>query len=279
MAEPAIEVDDLTVRFGGVSALDHVSLRVETGGLSAIIGPNGAGKTTLFNCLTGFYRPTTGTLRVQGHEVAGMRPSRIAALGVARTFQNLAVYQGLTVLDHILVGQYRQGRAGFVRSMVRTPAVLREEREVRRFAEEVLEMMEISRLRDSLVVELSYGMQKRVELGRAIAQRPKLLLLDEPMAGMSSSEKQELSQIVRTVCAELDLTTVLIEHDVDVVMSLAASVSVLDFGRLVTQGSPEEVRADPRVIAAYLGKPASDVATAEVVAALTAPGPAPPAGA
>jgi branched-chain amino acid transport system ATP-binding protein len=254
----AIEVLDLTVQFGGVKALDTVSLTVPSQRLTAIIGPNGAGKTTLFNCLTGFYRPTSGRVVVAGHDVSKMRPRQIAAIGVARTFQNLAIYRGLTVLDHILVGQFRHGRAGFLRSMLSTPLAVREEKEFRRFAEELLEMLDVSRLRDSLVVELPYGVQKRVELGRAIAQRPDVLLLDEPMAGMSLNEKQELSEIIRSITSELDLTTVLIEHDVNVVMSLADSVAVLDFGRLVIHGAPDEVRNDSRVISAYLGRPVGD---------------------
>lgn len=250
---PALQVEGLTLRFGGVTALDDVSFAVREGGLSALIGPNGAGKTSMFNCLSGIYRPAAGTVRLAGRDVTGMRPFRIARSGLARTFQTPTLFDGLTVVQNVLTGRYRHGRGGLVAGMLRLPHVIDDEVRQREHVEEILELLDIARYRHSDVAELSYGLRKRVELGRALAQRPSVLLLDEPMAGMSAEEKHDMSTFIRTGQAETGCTVVLIEHDMTVVMDLAEHVVVLDFGCKIGDGTPAEVRADEAVIAAYLG--------------------------
>jgi branched-chain amino acid transport system ATP-binding protein len=249
----AIAVDDVTLRFGGVTALDGVSFEVAEGSLTALIGPNGAGKTSMFNCLSGIYRPTSGRVAVFGHDVTREAPQRIARLGVARTFQSPALFSGLTVLENLMAARHLHGRAGVVAGMLGLARVTREEIRHRERAEEVLELLEISRLRHAAIGELSYGMRKRVELGRALTQDPRVLLLDEPMAGMTLDEKEDLCAFILAARDALGMTLVLIEHDMGVVMDLAERVVVLDFGGKIGDGAPDEIRRDPAVIAAYLG--------------------------
>ena len=250
---PVLEVRDLTLRFGGVTALTGVSFDVARGGLTAVIGPNGAGKTSLFNCISGFYRPTSGTIAFDGHDITTLSGHRVPRLGIARTFQTPGVFNGSTVLDNLLVGRYRHGVGGVVAGALRLPHVQRDERRQRERAEDVLELLGMARHRETLARDLPYGLRKRLDLGRALAMEPALLLLDEPMAGMTAEEKAEMSLLMAHARRALGTTLLLVEHDMGVVMSSATHVVVLDFGRKIADGTAEEVRRSPEVIAAYLG--------------------------
>jgi branched-chain amino acid transport system ATP-binding protein len=260
----AIEIDALTLRFGGVTALDDVSFQVASNSLTALIGPNGAGKTSLFNCLSGIYKPTSGTISVGGQAINGLKQHKIARMGVARTFQTPALFAGLTVLENLMTGRYLQGKAGMIAGMLRLPNVVADEVRQRERVEEILELLEIAEHRNADVEGLPYGLQKRIELGRALAQDPQVLLLDEPMAGMTVDEKEDMSAFILASREALGSTVVLIEHDMGVVMDLAEHVVVLDFGRKIGDGTPAEVRANPAVVAAYLGE--EDPAPVEGVA-------------
>jgi branched-chain amino acid transport system ATP-binding protein len=252
-----LEVRDLTLRFGGVTALEDVSFDVPAGGLTAVIGPNGAGKTSLFNCISGFYRPTSGTLMFGGRDITRLGGHRIPGLGIVRTFQAPGVFDGASVLDNLLVGRYLHGSIGVVAGALRLPRARREERRQRERAEDVLELLGMARFRDTLARDLPYGLRKRLDFGRALAQEPKLLLLDEPMAGMTGEEKADMSQLMEHARRALGATLVLVEHDMGVVMSSATHVVVLDFGRKIADGTAEEVQQSPAVIAAYLGAEAA----------------------
>jgi branched-chain amino acid transport system ATP-binding protein len=263
---PALEIDGLTIRFGGVTALDNVSFSVVPGSLTALIGPNGAGKTSLFNCISGIYKPTSGRVRLNGEDITGLAQHKRARRGMARTFQSPALFKGLTVLENMMAGRYLHGRGGMVAGMLRLPFVVNDEIRQRRRVEEILELLEISQLRHHSVTDLPYGLQKRVELGRALAQDPTILFLDEPMAGMTVDEKEDMSAFILASRDALENTVVLIEHDMGVVMDLAEHIVVLDFGRKIGDGTPAEVRRNEQVITAYLG--ADSASEASVAAAL-----------
>jgi branched-chain amino acid transport system ATP-binding protein len=254
----ALEIEGLTLRFGGVTALDGVSFSVGEGGMTALIGPNGAGKTSLFNCLSGIYRPSAGRIALGDHDLVRLPQHRIARLGLARTFQTPALFPGLSVLENLMTGRYRHGRGGMIAGMLRLPGVVRDEVRQRERVEEILELLEIAQHRNAAVADLPYGLQKRVELGRALAQDPSVLLLDEPMAGMSVDEKEDMSAFILASRDALNSTVLLIEHDMGVVMDLAEHIVVLDFGRKIGDGPPDDIRRNPQVIAAYLGAEAED---------------------
>ncbi|RJL36028.1 ABC transporter ATP-binding protein [Bailinhaonella thermotolerans] len=250
---PRLEVRDVTVRFAGVTALDGVGFTVEPGSLHAVIGPNGAGKSTCFNVLSGLCRPASGSVRLGGTELVGLPPHRIAALGVARTFQNIALSPHLTAAGNLMLARHRLTRAGFLACGLRLPSARREER---RHAARVREIAEFTGVAAHLATPaglLPYGVRKRLELARALCLEPAVLLLDEPVAGMNGGERREMARTIQRVRAGLGVSVLLVEHDMDLVARLADEVTVLDFGRRIAGGTPEEIQRHPDVVRAYLG--------------------------
>jgi branched-chain amino acid transport system ATP-binding protein len=251
--EPLLRVDDITVRFGAVQALSDVSVDVYRGEIVAIIGPNGAGKTTLINVISGFYHPQKGRILFEGKDRTQLKPYDVAALGVARTFQNVALFKGMTVLDNIMTGRLLKMRGHFLLDAIYWGPARRQELEHRAAVERVIDFLEIQAIRKTPAGRLPYGLQKRVELARALAAEPQLLLLDEPMAGMNVEEKEDMSRFILDVHDEFGTTIALIEHDMSVVMDISDRVVALDYGRKIADGPPEVVRKDQVVIDAYLG--------------------------
>jgi len=255
--DPVARLDDVHLSFAGVKAVNGVSFEVNPGELFAIIGPNGAGKTSLFNVLSGVYRPQQGSVEFLGQNILGKRPHRIAGMGLARTFQNIALFEHLTVLDNLMLGRHQHIRYGFPAAFVWRGRARSQELVHRRFVEEIVDFLELEQWRALPVGLLPYGVQKRVELGRALAMEPKLLLLDEPVAGLNLEETEDTARYILDIRDELNVPIIMVEHDMGLVMDLADRVMVVDFGTAITTGPPEEVQRHPDVVRAYLGEDVS----------------------
>lgn len=248
-----LTVSNVTLAFGGIKALTDVNLEIEQNSITSVIGPNGAGKTSLLNCVSGFYHPTSGSIQYQNHPITQAKPHTIAKLGIARAFQNIELFSGLSVLDNLMLARHSHLKYNFFNALFYWGKASRVEAENRQHVEEVIDFMELEPYRKKLVGNLSYGVQKRVEVARALTMSPQLLLLDEPMAGMNVEEKEDMVRFITDIRTEKQITVVLIEHDLGVVMDISDQVYVLDFGLLIGKGTPTEIAKNPKVIEAYIG--------------------------
>ncbi len=251
---PLLTVEDISVRFAGVKALTDVSLQVWPGELFAVIGPNGAGKTSLFNVLSRVYQPVTGRVTFDGHDLLRLKPHQVARVGIARTFQNLGQFPTMTVLDYLLLGRHTRMRGGILLGGIYLGPTRSEEKRNRAYCQHLLDLLGLQRMQNHALGSLPYGLQKRADIARALALQPKLLLLDEPVAGMSLEETEDIAAVILDIKEQLGVTQVLVEHDMALVMGIADRVLVLDFGRVIAQGTPSVVQANPDVIKAYLGE-------------------------
>ena len=250
---PVLEVRGLTQRFGGLTAVNDFNVKLMPGELSGLIGPNGAGKTTVFNLVSGFYQPTEGQILVNGVPTAGLKPHKVTALGAARTFQNIRLWNDMTVLDNIRVAQHSQLGYGFFHAITRSKRYQAREEQITKEAEELLDVFDLKRFADELPKNLPYGTQRKLEIARALSSHPKLLLLDEPAAGLNSADAKDLIRLIRWIHDTFDVTIWMIEHHMDVMMELATQIKVIDFGETIADGNPELIRNHPAVMTAYLG--------------------------
>jgi branched-chain amino acid transport system ATP-binding protein len=250
---PVLEINGLTQRFGGLTAVDNFNVKLLPGKLTGLIGPNGAGKTTVFNLASGFYQPSEGEILVGGRPTAGLKPHKVTALGIARTFQNIRLWNDMTVLDNIRVAQHYWLGYGFFHSVIRTKRYKQREEEIEQEAQKLLEVFDLQRFKDEFPKNLPYGTQRKLEIARALSTHPKLLLLDEPAAGLNSHDVKDLIRLIRWIYDNFDVSIWMIEHHMDVVMELCSHIKVIDFGQTIAEGTPEEIRNHPAVITAYLG--------------------------
>ena len=257
--DPLLKIDNVSLSFGGVNALMGVSLEVQKGDIFSLIGPNGAGKSSMFNSISGLYHPQRGKIYFKGQDITSMPPYKITALGIARTFQNIELFKGMTVLDNLMLGRHILMKTGLLSGGIFFGKAQREELAHRKVVEEIIDFLEIEHIRKKQVAMLPYGLQKRLELGRALALEPELLIIDEPMAGMNLEETEDMARFILDINQERQITVFLIEHDMGVVMDITDRVAVLDFGELLATGTPDEVQQNPLVVKAYLGDEDTDL--------------------
>lgn len=249
-----LEIKNLSLEFGGIRALNSVDINVKIGQIHAVIGPNGAGKTSLFNCINGVYKPSEGDIRFEGKSILNKKPHQIARLGIARTFQNIELFRNMSVIDNLLLGRHHRFHTGPIAGIFFYGRALKEEISHRQKVEEVIDFLEIEKVRKKIVGTLPYGIQKRVELGRALAMEPKILLLDEPTSGMNVEETEDIARFVLDIKEELEVTVLMVEHDIAMVMDIVDWITVLNFGSKIAEGPPSVIQANPNVIDAYLGE-------------------------